>query len=543
MALLGACLALFSAHPAFLQAAPRPDPFTDFCNSLVDSVLKRVNSAREGPIGVHAFEKEVRLIFERHLSKSVPELGPDYLEQNYREWVDLGDPAFHLAVLKYPVPEAAVEALGSALVNRITPEQISRMLQGFRGKGTPREILIWIQRLLEHPERRDGNLLHALVNTYKNTMVMTHDRIRYLTGIPVLPEVKPGHVRMYKGSNFFKGPARSQSQVGKPLEEVGDGGIVFLDQSDANTHSVKAEAFHPDGVSISTDKTVPINYGSHIRIYDVPMHIVDRLPRGAPGLSEYVFRYSIPERFRIATYPKATYLEILKQEVLRISGFGDLARGFARNSGMSLMGLLHSRAEPILVRGRSYTFSGLMGERIPLFERNTIEHQTLLGLEQLEKHGSFFYGTPLKAPPNVDLRSTVTFSFVLRHIGKPIASAIDASFKEITVEVVGQMMRKAGYSKAEVDLGQALTGNDVIGSMLRGEISPHEAFEELVRISRQTNLTPLHFFRVQAFFHAMDAIANPDRAPLFIKEGGMVIPASSRFVVLRNLFENVEIKP
>jgi hypothetical protein len=520
-----------------------PDSFTQICDSIFNIFLKRVDSAKEGPIGIGSFKRDLRMILERQLPKGAPFLKAEYMDLSYREWVSLQDPAFHLTILRYPVPEAAVEILSAALVNRISPAQVSKILESSTVRGSSRELLVWVQRLLEHPERRDGNLLKALVDDYKGSVVIARDRIKYLTGIPILPEPKPGHVRMYKGSNFFKGPALSQSQVGKPTNEIQDGGLVFLDQADANIHSVRAEAFHPDGVSVSADKTVPINYGSHIRIYEFPREVVEKLPRGAPGLNEYVFKYSVPERFRVRTLPKATYLELLKQDARRAYSNGELTRQASRNSGADLLNILLSKSDPILIRGRTLTFDGLISERTATIDRQTIQHHVLKILGQDEKYGAHFRWNEIQAPPNVDVRSVLNFSFVLHDIGKPIASELKASHQEISAEILSQMMNKAGCSRAEVELGVALVKNDVIGLMLQGFITPQQAFERLVEISKQTNLGPRDFFKVQSYFYTMDASSYIDLAFLFVQEGGMLIPKNEKFKVLRNLFENVEMKP
>ena len=520
-----------------------PDSFTQICDSIFNIFLKRVNSSKEGPIGIGSFNRDLKLILDRQIPKGGSSLKAEYMELSYREWVSLRDPAFHLTLLEYPVPEAAVEILSSALVNRISPVQVSKILEKSAVKGSSREVLVWVQRLLEHPERRDGNLLKALVDEYKGSVVITRDRIKYLTGIPILPEPKPGHVRMYKGSNFFKGPALSQSQVGKPINEIQDGGLVFLDQADANIHSVRAEAFHPDGVSVSADKTVPINYGSHIRIYEFPREVVEKLPRGAPGLNEYVFKYSVPERFRVRTLPKATYLELLKQDARRAYSNGELTRQASRNSGTDLLNILHSKSDLILIRGRTLTFSGLISERPASLERQTIQHHVLKILGQDEKYGPYFRWSEIHAPPNVDVRSVLNFSYALHDIGKPLESELKASHQEISAEILSQMMNKAGCSRAEVELGMALVKNDVIGLMLQGVITPQEAFEKLVEISRQTNLSPRDFFKIQSYFYTMDTSSYSDLALLFTLEDGMLIPKNEKFKVLRNLFDNVEMRP
>ncbi|MBU6154324.1 MAG: hypothetical protein KGP28_08495 [Bdellovibrionales bacterium] len=522
-------------------AAPSVDPFTEICNSIFDSIMKRVGASKEKPIGPRAFEHEMKTILERQIPAGALEIKAAYMDLVFREWVSLGDPAYHLAVLKYPVPEAAIDVLESALINRIASDQIGNLLTKLRFKGSRKEVLFWVQRLLEHPELKNGNLLHALAVEYKKSIPLLKDRIKYLSGVPVLPDLKPGHVRMYKGSNFYRGPALSQSQVGKSAEEVGDGGLVFMDQEDANTHSVKAEAFHPDGVSVSTDKTVPINYGSHIRIYDVPEELLKRIPRGAPGLNEYVFKYSVPERFRVKTLPKATYIEMLKQEGKGAYSYGELVRRASGISGAELLAILESSSDPILIRGKSLYFSSLLNERTPDLDRSTIQIHVLKVFAQSEKYSHHLPWQEIEAPPNVNVRSVLNFAFAVHDVGKPLAAEFRTPHQMISAEILEQMMNKAGYSRAEVELGRALVGHDLIGTMLQGVISPHEAFDRLIEISRKTNLNPRDFFKIQSFFHIMDASSYSDLTALFVREGEMLVPKNEKFAVLRNLFENVEI--
>jgi len=502
--------------------------------------MRLMGAAGNGPFGPRRFASEVKSVFQRQVFRGQQRIEADYLEQVYREWLTLRDPSQHLSVLKYPVPEAAVDVLSSALQNKVTSAQIAKTLKSGRYRGSQKEILNWVGRLLEHPELRDGKLLGALASEFKATRVIERDRVKYLTGIPVIPEVKPGFIRMYKGTNFLKGPSISQSQVGKPLEEIKDGGTFFLDQGEANVHSVRAEAFHPDGVSVSTDKTVPINYGSHIKVFDVPESVAQRLPRGAPGLSEYVFKFSVPERFLVRTYPKVTYLEALKEASVRTSRFAQEARSASIRGGERIIEVIESRADPILIRGRKLDYSSLMSERPVSMDRISIQQHTLKGFAQIEKYSPHFEWQRIKVPPNVDLKATVHFSYAVHDVGKPLAAEFKTAHEEISSEILSQIMNKAGFSRAEVELGRALVGNDVIGKMLQGAIEPQQAFEALVEISKTTNLSPRDFFKVQSFFYSMDASSYPDLVALFVNEGGVLVPKSDRYKVLRNLFENAE---
>jgi len=82
-------------------------------------------------------------------------------------------------------------------------------------------------------------------------------------------------------------------------EEVPSGEQHFLSPTEAREHAFHGRGFHPDGISVTTDPEVAMLYGSHTVIYDVPRWVFDRLPAGDPTLGERVFKFSLPEAYRI----------------------------------------------------------------------------------------------------------------------------------------------------------------------------------------------------------------------------------------------------
>ena len=521
-----------------LADAPKPDPFTEICSQF----LKSLTFSLERPPGARRFYREFREVVERTGVKGASVLSTDYLFKSSREWFRLGDPAYHLTVLQYPVPEGALEALDLALKNKMTAEGVRKIITKTGWKSSRKAVLEWTADLLDHPKFRDPASLEAMVDAYRKTTGIVRGKTRFFTGIPLIPPPQPGTVRMYKGSNFYRGPSLSQSQSILPSEKVRDGGEFFLDQSEANQHSVRAEAFHPDGVSVSLDKTVILNYGSHIRIYDVPADIASRLPGGAPELRERVFRYSVPERYRVMTIPKATYLEALKREA---SATGSFARRMSFPGGTleggQLINLLKQEADPVLIRGRRLSLTGIFSDRAGVMEGYTIERHTLQGLDQLASQEKYFAWHEIHAPPNLDVKKALETAFALHDSGKPLAIELgnQAMHGELSVEILTQVMNRAGYSKAEVDLARALVGNDAIGRMIQGRITPQEAFEQLVEISSHTNLEPQEFFKLQSLFYTADASAYPDLRVVHFRTGEAgLVPTSDRFQVLKNLFEH-----
>ncbi len=518
------------------RAEPPQGSLISYCVSL----LQAVGRTLDGSPASERFSREFKVLAERQLPRNGAGVPDPYFDQVYREWLTLGDPEHHLTVLRYPVPEVALEALALALTHQMDAKSIDKLFSGSRSRVSHQSVLAWVKKALTLSSLDEGARLSRLVTAYRNTRVIVKDGVRYLSGVPFIPSPKPDHVRLYKGSNFYKGPAISSSQVGRPLEEVLDGGEHFLHQAEANIHSVRAEAFHPDGVSVSTDRSVSIGYGSHIRIYDVPDEVVARLPRGALELSEYVFRYSVPERFRVMTLPRATFLEAFKIQTLGSQSNSLLS--LAEQSGAELVRELGLDRNLILLRGRSSLLEALYLHRTGDLGGHSIERHTLQGFAQFEKYSPRFPWNRIPAPPNVHLKRTLNMAYALHDTGKPFAGEMRVPHEELSAEILAQVMNRAGFTKAEVDLARALVGNDVIGSTLQGKLTPQEAFEKLVEIAKKTNLSPRDFFSLQSFFYTMDASSYVDLAALFTREftpnGEMLVPRGEKFQVLRNLFEN-----
>jgi hypothetical protein len=466
------------------------------------------------------------------------------LDRVHAEWVSLGDPDYNLSVLKYPVPEVALDVLLSAIHNKISPEGLQKLALASRPRPTQAAILNWVANTLKSPRFENKAQIEAMIDKYMRTRIIIKNQVKYVTGVPFISEAQAGHVRMYKGTNFYRGPSISQSMVGKPPSEVLDGSIFFLDRDEARVHSIRAEAFHPDGVSVSTDRTVILSYGSYIRIYDIPVEIAKQLPRGEPGLAEYIFRYSVPERFRVMTLPKVTYLEALKHKINLNSTFALKAHQAAiLDSPESLIEILKGETTPILIRGRTTTISEIFRGPSGAKEGYNLEKHTLLGYKQLDDLLPKFKWNEIHSPPNVDLKKTIRFAYALHDSGKPLAFELKSPdmHEEFSAEILGQIMTRAGFSKSEIDLGKALIGNDAIGLMIRGEMSIQDAFEQLMEYSKHTNLTPEEFFKVQSFYYAVDASSYPElKKSVFREEEGMLVPVSEKYHYLSSLFHNVK---
>ena len=83
------------------------------------------------------------------------------------------------------------------------------------------------------------------------------------------------------------------------IADVPSGAQHFLSPAEAREHAFHGRGFHPDGVSVTTNPAVARLYGSHTIIYDAPREVFDSLPVGDPTLGERVFKFSIPEVYRV----------------------------------------------------------------------------------------------------------------------------------------------------------------------------------------------------------------------------------------------------
>ena len=136
----------------------------------------------------------------------------------------------------------------------------------------------------------------------------------------------------------------------------------------------------------------------------------------------------------------------------------------------------------------------------------------------------------MNPPPNVDPRKTLRFVIALHEIGKRIAESAQESTRVLSAEILGQCMNQAGFSRAEVELGQALVKNDIMDSMFQAWITPQEAFEKLVELSSRTNISAKDFFFLQGMlFISIEASRHPGAPPASIDD---------KYQILRNLFEN-----
>ena len=118
-----------------------------------------------------------------------------------------------------------------------------------------------------------------------------------------VPAAKPGTKRMYRGT-----PKPDVQQVARAFRDgseipPGGGADGFLDEAYAHEHAFHGRAGSEYGVSTSTSKSAAKMYGTHTVVYDVPTSVFKKLPKGDPGLEERVFKYFVPDSYRVGVVP------------------------------------------------------------------------------------------------------------------------------------------------------------------------------------------------------------------------------------------------
>ena len=82
------------------------------------------------------------------------------------------------------------------------------------------------------------------------------------------------------------------------LDGTNSGDQQFLTPAEAHEHAFHGRSYHPDGVSVTTDKGIAEGFGSDVVTYELPQSVFDRLPHGDPTLGERVLKNNIPDEYR-----------------------------------------------------------------------------------------------------------------------------------------------------------------------------------------------------------------------------------------------------
>ena len=198
-------ICLLGLSPTLAEA--KGEDLISKCSHLLDRIMGAMGLKFDLPAGTRNFRREWNEISVKYDLRRVKLRNADYMDRVYSEWVMLGDPEYHLTILKYPVPQSALEVLTSAIENRISPEALNKLSIENAARPTQSGILHWCSIMLRNPRFEVVEELEAWIKKYEKTRVIIRDGIKYYTGLPSIPDAPVGTVRVYKGTNFYKGPA------------------------------------------------------------------------------------------------------------------------------------------------------------------------------------------------------------------------------------------------------------------------------------------------------------------------------------------------
>ncbi|MGE4130004.1 MAG: hypothetical protein AB7F86_00110 [Bdellovibrionales bacterium] len=178
-------------------------------------------------------------------------------------------------------------------------------------------------------------------------------------------------------------------------------------------------------------------------------------------------------------------------------------------------------------------FAGLYAADAGVWEKYSIEQHTLMVFDTFaEQFGAYrdFYKFDLGS--DIRLLQTLKFVIALHDIGKP--HAIKAGDKnrqhEFTVPILKEAMKRYGFSREERKLGEALVGNDVLGDLVKGNISAGAAKERLVKSAERAGLEVKVYVPVQLMFYTIDAASYPTlRQRIFTIDDGLLVPNRGQF--------------
>lgn len=151
----------------------------------------------------------------------------------------------------------------------------------------------------------------------------------------------------------------------------------------------------------------------------------------------------------------------------------------------------------------------------------------------------------LSKSTGIELGELMKDVVALHDIGKPIA--IKKGRKSLqhseTIPILRAKLEERGFSKPQVDLAIALVGNDVIGGLLKAEKPDvRVAYNNLVTLSQQANVTLKDFFKLATYFFKADAGSYPNlRNSIFIEgmNGKLLLPDVTFGILEERIYGNV----
>jgi hypothetical protein len=174
------------------------------------------------------------------------------------------------------------------------------------------------QKYIVHAAREEfkdkDKTLDKLAKLRRSFIRQDDDGVLYVTGVPEEVYKRSGHTLIYKGTFHGDKMIVSKSQVGKPVNQIPRGDKEYLTYHEGTVHG-RVEI--GDGISVTTDPTIAASYGTSVITYQIPNKVFKHLPAGDPTLAEKVFKYSIPDEYRVLTVDKQTmqrYNKLIKNK-------------------------------------------------------------------------------------------------------------------------------------------------------------------------------------------------------------------------------------
>lgn len=177
-------------------------------------------------------------------------------------------------------------------------------------------------------------------------------------------------------------------------------------------------------------------------------------------------------------------------------------------------------------------------------EGYSIREHTLMVYDVFNEIRRFFPLQNRITKDGTNLEDLTNFIIALHDIGKPVAIKNEGKHlqHEYTLPIIQDIMKTHGFQQNDVNVISSLIGNDVLGNLMKGTISPQEAFRRLNSFANDAGMNPSDFFQLQAFFYTIDAASYPLlRAKIFQSTtDGRLIPNSPRFEELQSMYQSLQ---
>ena len=143
----------------------------------------------------------------------------------------------------------------------------------------------------------------------------------------------------------------------------------------------------------------------------------------------------------------------------------------------------------------------------------SIREHTAVVLDRYQKSGAST-GVP-------ELDAVMPTIIALHDIGKPAAIAAGDKNRqhEMTLPILMDVMTKEGASRQQVEFAGALVGQDIIGQLMRGQISVQAASTAVEKLSGIAGLSPQQFLPVMQSLYSADAGSYAGLSKLFDAQG------------------------